>query len=78
MCGRMCCSLNPESIKSKLHKDNITAAEDIEWVDEDKYHSSYNMCPTRYIVTMVEEGEKKRLQSMVSLSVCELFQRGSS
>jgi putative SOS response-associated peptidase YedK len=68
MCGRFCCSLAPDDIKAKLHKDQITNDKDIPWENEDKYRASYNVCPTRYIVAMLQGEQEKTLSSMVRIS----------
>ncbi|KAI8083580.1 hypothetical protein BDF21DRAFT_337449 [Thamnidium elegans] len=60
MCGRFCCSLDPESLEIKLYKDNIVAESDIRWVDKEKYFPSYNVCPAKYIVTMYQDGKSKQ------------------
>lgn len=61
MCGRFCCSLDPESLEAKLYRDNIVAEPDIRWVDKEKYFPSYNVCPAKYIVTMYQDRKSKKL-----------------
>ncbi|GAA5805633.1 hypothetical protein HPULCUR_011154 [Helicostylum pulchrum] len=60
MCGRFCCSLNPESLETKLYEDNIVAESEIRWVDKEKYFPSYNVCPARYILTMYQDDKSKK------------------
>jgi putative SOS response-associated peptidase YedK len=70
MCGRFCCSLDPETIRTQLHKDNVLQDKDIEWIDQERYRVSYNVCPTRWVPGLLEKGQEKAkcLQSMVKSS----------
>jgi putative SOS response-associated peptidase YedK len=67
MCGRFCCAQDPDTIRTRLHKDNVVQDKDIEWVDQDKHRSSYNVCPTRWVPGLLEKDQEKTkcLQSMV-------------
>lgn len=68
MCGRFCCALDPETVQSRLYKDNISNDKDMEWVNKEKYHSKYNVCPTNNVLVMYCDPEQKRpvLRSMVN------------
>lgn len=68
MCGRFACSLDPTTLKCRLEKENVIKDRKVEWIDEDKHSSSYNVCPTRFIPVLFEKGENKEkfIQSMVS------------
>ena len=71
MCGRFCCSLEPNSLKSKVVQDNYSKHKELDWVDQDKYYPSYNVCPTNKVIVMRNEVDKNQhvLQSMVSVKV---------
>jgi putative SOS response-associated peptidase YedK len=67
MCGRFCCALDPDSIKHKIYEDHISNDKNIKWIDQEEYHSSYNVAPTKNIVVLhTEMGKKEQvLHSMV-------------
>lgn len=61
MCGRFCCSLAPKSLITKLQEDKVVSQNEIEWREQEKYHPSYNVCPSKYIVTMYQDIKTKQL-----------------
>lgn len=67
MCGRFCCSLNAEDLRNELHQENVLPDTDTEWIDQDAYRPSYNVCPSRSIPAVVEktQTQMKVIQSMV-------------
>lgn len=64
MCGRFACSLNPEQIVERLHRDNY-CREDIQ-VDCQDFRPSYNVAPIHQIVTLYENNNQKSLKTMVN------------
>ncbi|CEP07057.1 hypothetical protein [Parasitella parasitica] len=65
MCGRFCCSLGADDIRNELYQENVLPNTDAEWVDQDTHRPSYNVCPTRYIPTVLEKNKnEKMIQSM--------------
>ncbi|KAL7308247.1 hypothetical protein PS15m_012123 [Mucor circinelloides] len=66
MCGRFCCSLNTDDIRTELYEENVLPQRDVEWIDESSHRPSYNVCPSRSIPAIVEKGQSqsKVLQSM--------------
>ncbi|CAO3693328.1 unnamed protein product [Rhizopus microsporus] len=62
MCGRFACSLNPEQIVERLHRDNY-CREDIQ-VDCQDFRPSYNVAPIHQIVTLYENNNQKSLKTM--------------
>ncbi|KAI8076564.1 uncharacterized protein B0P05DRAFT_544963 [Gilbertella persicaria] len=66
MCGRFCCSLEPNTIRMRLQEEKVLEQSDIEWVNEEKYHTSYNFCPWQFVPALFEHGQKhtKLIQSM--------------
>ncbi|KAF1796271.1 hypothetical protein V8B55DRAFT_1554587 [Mucor lusitanicus] len=66
MCGRFCCSLNAEDLRNELHQENVLPDTDTEWIDQDAYRPSYNVCPSRSIPAVVEktQTQMKVIQSM--------------
>ncbi|KAI8971875.1 hypothetical protein BDF20DRAFT_703991 [Mycotypha africana] len=67
MCGRFCCSLNPEELKSRLYKENVLKHKNVSWIDETKHRASYNVCPARYIATVFQSSEIDNERIMKSM-----------
>lgn len=69
MCGRFCCAIDPDTVKTRLYKDHISTDKELEWVDQEKYHSKYNVCPTNNVLVMYADPDHKQrtiLRSMVN------------
>ncbi|KAI8640470.1 hypothetical protein BD408DRAFT_434224 [Parasitella parasitica] len=65
MCGRFCCSLSADDIRNELYQENVLPNPNTEWVDQDAHRPSYNVCPTRYIPTVLEKSQNQKIiQSM--------------
>ncbi|GAN10248.1 DUF159 domain protein [Mucor ambiguus] len=66
MCGRFCCSLNTEELRNELHEENVLPDRNTEWVDQDSYRPSFNVCPSRSIPAVLEKAQThtKIMQSM--------------
>ncbi|KAI7900569.1 uncharacterized protein BX663DRAFT_488198 [Cokeromyces recurvatus] len=67
MCGRFSCSLDSQTVKSRLYDEHVVTQDSIEWKDEDKHRPSYNVCPARWIPTLYElskPNSTKVIQSM--------------
>jgi putative SOS response-associated peptidase YedK len=67
MCGRFCCSFDPNTIKAKLCESHVTNSNIINWVNEEKYSSSYNVAPTNHVIVLHADPNNKQqvLHSMV-------------
>ncbi|CAO3655673.1 unnamed protein product [Mucor hiemalis] len=60
MCGRFCCAIDPDTVKTRLYKDHISTDKELEWVDQEKYHSKYNVCPTNNVLVMYADPDHKQ------------------
>ncbi|KAI9474211.1 MAG: hypothetical protein EXX96DRAFT_581052 [Benjaminiella poitrasii] len=68
MCGRFCCSLDPTTIRTRLHDEyHVDQKTGMEWKDEDRYRASYNVCPTRWIPAMYEMSDSSKTKTMQSM-----------